>query len=181
MTMPTQTPHEQPPLWELPEPKDPMRAHMQGAIILVALGFVLLALLAISNPILSDAFGENGAIVAESSEETDSSDEGEEIDPLAVPLNGEEVAQLQADLAALEFDPGPVDGILGDGTRGAIDQAIDAYQLDTESTDRQVFQYVSALVDGLDAADAAETLGGEDVDAEAQAEADAASEAEGDN
>ena len=75
----------------------------------------------IAAPVLGDAFGEDGAIVAESAV-----DDGAEPTVEAaseVPLDGEEVALLQANLTDLGVDPGPVDGILGNGTRSAINEA----------------------------------------------------------
>ena len=76
-----------------------------------------------------------------------------------VPLDGEEVALLQANLTDLGFDPGPVDGILGNGTRSAISEAIVEYQLDVSASDREVLEYTQSLIDALAAADAADDSG----------------------
>ena len=94
-----------------------MRFHIQGLFVLLGVGIALLVMARIAAPVLDDAFGEDGAIVAESS-----ADDGADLaaeEAIVVPLDGEEVALLQANLTDLGFDPGPVDGILGNGTRSA--------------------------------------------------------------
>ena len=102
----------------------PMKSHIQGLFILLGVTIALLALANIAAPVLGDAFGENGAIVAESAADDGADPAAEEA--IVVPLDGEEVALLQANLTDLGFDPGPVDGILGNGTRSAISEAIRA-------------------------------------------------------
>ena len=146
-------------LWgNLSVEKSPMKSHIQGLFIL--LGIVAIAQLAMANiaaPVLSDAFGEDGAIVAESS-----ADDGADLaaeEAIVVPLDGEEVALLQANLTDLGFDHGPVDGILGNGTRSAISEAIVEYQLDVSASDREVLEYTQSLIDALAAADAADDSG----------------------
>ncbi|MEO0495310.1 MAG: peptidoglycan-binding domain-containing protein [Actinomycetota bacterium] len=135
-----------------------MKSHIQGIFILLGVAIALLALANIAAPVVSDAFGEDGAIVAESAPEDVvelAAGEGE----IAAPLNGEEVALLQANLTDLGFDPGPVDGILGSGTRAAINEAILEYQLDTTAADRDVLDYTQSLIDALAAADVADDPG----------------------
>jgi len=131
-----------------------MKSHIQGLFILLGVAIALLALANIAAPVLGDAFGEDGAIVAESAVD-DGADPTVEA-AIEVPLDGEEVALLQANLADLGFDPGPVDGILGNGTRSAISEAIVEYQLDVGASDREVLEYTQSLIDALAAAEAAD-------------------------
>ncbi|MBQ89361.1 MAG: hypothetical protein CL433_11065 [Acidimicrobiaceae bacterium] len=133
-----------------------MKSHIQGLFILLGVAIALLALANIAAPVLGDAFGEDGAIVAESGAE-DADPAAEEA--IVAPLDGEEVALLQANLADLGFDPGPVDGILGNGTRSAINDAIVGYRLDIGTSDREVLEYTQSLIDALAAADAADDSG----------------------
>ena len=134
-----------------------MKSHIQGLFILLGVGITLLALANIAAPVLGDAFGEDGAIVAESAADDGADPAAEEA--IVVPLDGEEVALLQANLTDLGFDPGPVDGILGNGTRSAIGEAIVEYQLDVGASDREVLEYTQSLIDALAAADAADDSG----------------------
>ena len=133
-----------------------MRSHIQGIFVLLGVGIAVLVLARIAAPVLGDAFGEDGAIVAESSEVDDVVDLAALETEVSAPLTGDEVALLQGGLVDLGFDPGPIDGILGSGTRAAIDAAITEYQLETTSSDREVLEYVTSLVDALAAADAAD-------------------------
>lgn len=144
-------------MWGNLSPEDsPMRLHIQGLFVLLGVGIALMVMARIAAPVLDDAFGEDGAIVAESSDVEDVVDLAAAEADLDPPLTGDEVARLQADLIELGFDPGPVDGILGGGTRAAIDDAILQYQLDTAASDRDVLEYVTSLIDALAAADAAD-------------------------
>jgi peptidoglycan hydrolase-like protein with peptidoglycan-binding domain len=133
-----------------------MRSHIQGLFVLLGVAIATLVLARIAAPVLGDAFGEDGAIVAESSDADDVVDLASLESDVAIPLTGEEVARLQGSLVDLGFDPGPVDGILGNGTRSAIDEAILQYQLDAGASDRDVLDYVTSLLDALAAADAAD-------------------------
>ncbi|MEC7144495.1 MAG: peptidoglycan-binding domain-containing protein [Actinomycetota bacterium] len=130
-----------------------MKSHIQGLFIVLGVAISLLALANIAAPVLGDAFGEDGAIVAESAVD-DGADPTVEA-AIEVPLDGEEVALLQANLTDLGFDPGPVDGILGNGTRSAINEAIVEYQLEITASDRKVLEYTQSLIDPLAAADSA--------------------------
>lgn len=134
-----------------------MRSHIQGIFVLLGVGIAVLVLARIAAPVLSDAFGEDGAIVAESADVDDVVDLAALETDLDVALSGDEVAQLQGSLVDLGFDPGPVDGILGNGTRAAIDDAIAEYQLEATASDRDVLEYVTSLLDALAAADAADS------------------------
>lgn len=154
-------------------PRDsPMRFHIQGLFVLLGAGIALLVMARIAAPVLDDAFGEDGAIVAESSDAEDIVDLAAAETEVDLPLTGDEVAVLQADLTQLGFEPGPIDGILGTGTRAAISAAILQYQLDTAATDRDVLEYVTSLIDALAAADAADDPTNDLTD-ETQGQADA--------
>ncbi len=154
-------------------PRDsPMRFHIQGLFVLLGVGIALLVMARIAAPVLDDAFGEDGAIVAESSDAEDIVDLAAAETEADLPLTGDEVAVLQADLTQLGFEPGPIDGILGTGTRAAISTAILQYQLDTAATDRDVLEYVTSLIDALAAADAADDPTNDLTD-ETQGQADA--------
>ena len=145
-----------------------MRYHIQGVFILLIVFIGVLFTARVAAPVLSDAFGDEGAIVAESAEVDEDADltsaEAEE----DLPLTGEEVGQIQADLTALGFDPGPVDGIMGSSTQGAIDAAIVQYQLDVAASNRAVYEYVRSLAEALAAANAADTAANDAGDADAE-------------
>ena len=147
-----------------------MRYHIQGVFILLIVFIGVLFTARVAAPVLSDAFGDEGAIVAESAEVDEAADltsaEAEE----DLPLTGEEVGQIQADLTALGFDPGPVDGIMGSSTQGAIDTAIVQYQLDVAASNRAVYEYVRSLAEALAAANAADTAANDAGDADAGAD-----------
>lgn len=132
-----------------------MKSHIQGLFILLGVGIALMVLANIAAPVVTDAFGEDGAIVAESAPEDviDLASGGTEV---VIPLTSEEVALLQANLTDLGFDPGPIDGILGGGTRAAIGEAIIEYQLDSTAANRDVLEYTQSLIDALAAAEAAD-------------------------
>lgn len=154
MTIGNHGPHPNVMWGNLSPEESPMRSHIQGLFVLLGVAIAVLVLARIATPVLSDAFGEDGAIVAESADaDDDVADASVEVD---LALTGEEVARLQGSLIDLGFDPGPVDGILGNGTRSAIDAAIVEYQLATSASDREVFDYVTSLLDALAAADAAD-------------------------
>lgn len=78
--------------------------------------------------------GEDRAIVARARDESDSSrginDE---------PLSQTEISELQTALTDAGLDPGPIDGILGELTRTAIEEAAAAMRL-TEPSDREVLE-----------------------------------------
>ena len=92
-------------LWgNLSVENSPMKSHIQGLFILLGVAIALLALANIAAPVPGDAFGEDGAIVAESAADDGADPAAEEA--IVVPLDGEEVALLQANLTDLGFDPG---------------------------------------------------------------------------
>ena len=141
-----------------------MRYHLQGIFVLLIVAIGLLVTARFAAPVLSEAFGDDGAIVAEGGDSED------EVDALALgpvddPLTGEEVARIQADLTALGLDPGPVDGIMGPATQDTIAGAIVQYQLESDASDRAVYDYLRSLVDALAAATAADSAANDTGDA----------------
>ncbi len=140
--------------------QSPMRSHLQGLFILLIVGIALMGTARIAAPVIKEAFGDEGAIVAEGSDAEDVVDlaTAEQAEP-DEPLMAEEVGLLQLYLTDLGFDPGPVDGMMGDNTRSAISAAIGEYGLADDSSDRAVFAFVASLADALAAADAAEFEG----------------------
>ena len=145
-----------------------MRYHIQGIFLLLIVLIAVLFTARMAAPVLSDALGDEGAIVAESAEVTPDADlaAGEAEEDL--PLTGEEVGQIQTDLTTLGFDPGAVDGIMGDATQNAIDAAIVQYQLDVTASNRAIFDYVRSLADALAAANAADSATNDAGDADAE-------------
>jgi len=125
----------------------PMHAHLQGLILLVSLAILGLLVSRMAGPSLSGFFDEDGAVYAEPADEETAEDAVEE-----VPLTGDEVARLQRHLTTLGFDPGPVDGIPGDQTDTAVDDALAEYLLAVTTTDRELLDYLDSLISALDAA-----------------------------
>ena len=129
-----------------------MRSHIQGVFVLLFVGIALMGLARYAAPVLSEAFGDEGAIIAKSAEPED---------PANAPLTGEEVIELQTNLTALGFDPGPVDGILGSITKAAIAAAINQYELAEESSHRAVLVHTVSLNDAALTAETETTTLGE--------------------
>ena len=75
-----------------------MKSHIQGLFILLGVGIALMVLANIAAPVVGNAFGEDGAIVAESAAE-DVVDLAAAEQEIVVPLTGEEVADLIVFLA----------------------------------------------------------------------------------
>jgi len=115
-----------------------MRVHLQGAFLLLVM---LLAFWVVANwgaTVISSAWGsESGVIVARVRDEAAAT-----VAVGDIALDGTEVADLQAALTAAGIDPGPVDGILGDQTRSAIEQAKSALNL-IGSSDRELLELLT--------------------------------------
>ncbi len=124
-----------------------MRAHLQGTFLLIVLLLVFWGMLNWAVPILDDAvFGDDGAIVARAPLEVDEPTErGLEEDR---PLAGNEVADLQGALTQLGYSPGPIDGILGELTRQAVDEAKADVGL-AEQSDRKLLETLTAALEAL--------------------------------
>ena len=140
------TPEEDPPLRSTPA----LRVHLQGTFLLIVLLLVLWAALNWAGSVISSALGgPDGAVVAKAPVESDeSSDSGDGSAP-DEPLEGDEIADLQAALTRFGYDPGPVDGILGELTRSAIQAAKADLSLPAAS-DRTLLETLAAAIEALD-------------------------------
>ena len=65
-----------------------------------------------------------------------------------LPLDGNEVAELQGALTQLGYSPGPVDGIMGELTRQAIDEAKADLGL-VEASNRRLLETLETAVESL--------------------------------
>ena len=128
-----------------------MRTHLQGTFLLIVLLLGFWWTLNWAVPILNDAlFGDDGAIVARAPSESD--------DPASIeriledlPLDGNEVAELQGALIQLGYSPGPIDGIMGELTRQAATEAKADLGL-VEASDRRLLNTLAAAVESLSSA-----------------------------
>jgi hypothetical protein len=111
-----------------------MRTHLQGIALLGLLVAALWGMTRLASPALSEAFGEDGALQAESRDVVDLVVGGETLD---APLDDEERARLQFHLVVGGFldDPSQVDGIIGAQTRAAMAEAAAEWGLE-DPTDR---------------------------------------------
>ncbi|MCY4176071.1 MAG: peptidoglycan-binding domain-containing protein [Acidimicrobiaceae bacterium] len=126
-----------------------MRTHLQGTFLLIVLLLVFWGMLGWAVPIIDDAiFGDDGAIVARAPQHLINPN-----DPAAAalleanrPLEGAEVADLQEVLLLLGYDPGPVDGIMGELTRAATKQAEADLGL-SEASDREMLEALETVIE----------------------------------
>ena len=128
-----------------------MRTHLQGTFLLIVLLLVFWWMLSWAIPILDSAtFGDDGAIVARAPVEAD-----EAADPDRLledePLDGNEVAALQSALTQLGYSPGPIDGIMGELTRQAVDEAKTDVGL-VGASDRRLLETFEAALEALSSA-----------------------------
>lgn len=116
-----------------------MRTHLQGIALLGLLLAVLWGMTRLASPALGEAFGEDGALQAESRDVVDLVVGGETLES---PLDDEERARLQFHLVVGGFldDPSQVDGIIGGQTRAALAAAAAAWGLD-DPTDREFLTF----------------------------------------
>ena len=126
-----------------------MRTHLQGTFLLIVLLLVFWGMLNWAVPILDDAvFGDDGAIVARAPLEVDDpADPGRGLEEDR-PLDGSEVADLQGALTQLGYSPGPIDGIMGELTRQAVDEAKSDVGL-AEASDRELLETLQAALEAL--------------------------------
>jgi hypothetical protein len=107
-----------------------MRTHLQGFLIIGLVAVALLGLTRLASPALSEAFGDEGAVRAESFDE-----ELVELtlagDPIDDELTNEEVTRLQFQLLLAGFleHESDVDGVLGPTTETAAEQAAEEWAL----------------------------------------------------
>ena len=129
-----------------------MRTHLQGTFLLIVLLLVFWGMLNWAVPILDNAvFGDDGAIVARAPLEVDDPADPERGLEEDRPLDGSEVADLQGALTQLGYSPGPVDGIMGELTRQAIDEAKVDVGL-VEASDRKLLETLQAALEALSSA-----------------------------
>jgi peptidoglycan hydrolase-like protein with peptidoglycan-binding domain len=134
-----------------------MRTHLQGAFLLIVLLLAFWWALSWAGPIFDSALGgEDGAIVARapSEEATAAAVEAANDEP----LDGNEVASLQGALLQVGYSPGPVDGIMGELTRAAIDEAKKDLGL-VEASDRKLLEGLETAVEALETAPDADEPG----------------------
>ena len=131
-----------------------LRIHMQGTFLLIVLLLVLWLVLNWAGSVIGSAIGgPDGAVVARALVESESPETGIDGESFESdePLEGDEVAELQSALVRFGFDPGPVDGILGDFTRLAADEAKADLGLSAAS-DRRLLDTLAAAIDALNRA-----------------------------
>lgn len=119
-----------------------MRNHIQGIFLIILLLGAIWGLSVLAGPALSDAFGDNGAVSAESGDDEDQIELTVAGESLDVALEAEERTQLQFLLLRAGFltDLEDVDGIFGPKTDEAIELAIAEWGLD-DPTDREVLEH----------------------------------------
>ena len=126
-----------------------LRVHLQGTFLLIVVLLVFWAMLNWAGPVMSDALGgPDGAIVAKPLIESEDTDDGALTEP-DEPLEGDEVAALQSALTRFGYEPGAVDGIMGDVTRAAADAARADLGLPSAS-DRRLLDTLAAAVEALE-------------------------------
>ncbi len=127
-----------------------MRTHLQGAFLLIVLLLAFWWALNWAGPIFDSALGgADGAIVARapSEEDTAAADQAAADEP----LDGNEVAALQGALLQVGYSPGPIDGIMGELTRAAIEEAKRDLGL-AEASDRELLKTLEPAVEALETA-----------------------------
>ncbi len=124
-----------------------MRTHLQGIALLGLLVAALWGMTRLASPALSEAFGEDGALQAESRDVVDLVVGGETLD---APLDDEERARLQFHLVVGGFldDPSQVDGIIGAQTRAAMAEAAAVWGLE-DPTDRAFLTFADEQSAGV--------------------------------
>ncbi len=110
--------------------------HLQAVMVLILLLLGFWGLWRVAVPAISDALnGPYAAVVIESGDEI--------LDPTGeAPLTIAEVADLQTALAEAGYDPGPIDGIMGERTRKAAAEARAVLNLQQES-DRRLLEVLT--------------------------------------
>lgn len=135
-----------------------MRNHVQGIGLLLVLAAAIWGTARFAAPAVGDAFGEDGAVRAQSA------DEFEDVIDLSVAdaeLTSDEVVALQLYLSFEGYDTRGIDGLLGDGTRTAIGLAMADYELPSDASNRDLLEFLAGRFEES-----------RDVDAEADAEAE---------
>jgi hypothetical protein len=122
----------------------PMRTHFQGIAILGLLLVSLWGATKLASPALSEAFGEDGAVSAESLEDTVNLVVNRTT--LDAELNKEELERLQFQLLRAGFlnSIADVDGYHGDNTAAAVQAAATEWGV-LEPTDRRILEHANEL------------------------------------
>jgi hypothetical protein len=122
----------------------PMRTHFQGIAILGLLLVSLWGATKLASPALSEAFGEDGAVNAESIEDRVNLVVNRAT--LDAELNNEELERLQFQLLRAGFleSIADVDGYHGKNTAAAIQAAAEEWGI-LEPTDRRVLEHADEL------------------------------------
>lgn len=109
-----------------------MDTHIRGVALLIVLALALWAAAKLAGPVIDEAFGDEGAIIARSPDESDSLRIGEEPEITETPLTFDEVSTLQWLLGVEGFlEPDSVDGLLGPITEEAIVRAKATFAIPT--------------------------------------------------
>ena len=129
-----------------------MRTHLQGAFLLIVLLLAFWWTLNWAGPIFDSALGgEDGAIVVRAPSEQQSAADADRTAAQDEALDGNEVAQLQGALVQVGYSPGPLDGIMGELTRAAIDKAKEDLGL-ASASDRRLLETLETALGSLDSA-----------------------------
>ena len=138
-----------------------MDTHIRGVALLILLGAALWGAAKLAGPVIDEAFGDEGAIIARSpDEDSDSLRIGEIPENTEAPLTFDEVSTLQWLLGVEGFlDPdSDVDGLLGPITEEAIVRAKATFAIPTAS-DRVLLSLLEGRnTDLFGSVDSAETI-----------------------
>lgn len=123
-----------------------MRTHIQGLALLLILAAVLWGTAELAGPALGDAFGDDGALVAESPEDEVDLSAGFDEEPDE--LTDIEVGTVQWLLWLQGFleSEADIDGVLGNDTRRAMQDAKGAFDF-AGASDRALLEYLEANTD----------------------------------
>jgi peptidoglycan hydrolase-like protein with peptidoglycan-binding domain len=134
-----------------------MRNHVQGLGLLLVLALAIWGTAHFAAPTVGDAFSKNGAVRAESKDST------EEVIDLSsdAELTTDELYNLQWYLTIEGYDTLGLDGLMGPGTRAAIDQAKADYGLPTGASPRDLLEFLTTRQD--ESADQDESAEGQDL------------------
>ena len=129
-----------------------MRTHLQGAFLLIVLLLSFWWALNWAGPIFDSALGsEDGALVVRAPLEQENSADADRTVERDEALDGNEVAELQGALIQVGYNPGPIDGILGELTRAAIEEAKADLGL-AAASDRRLLETLETALGALDSA-----------------------------
>ena len=119
-----------------------MRTHFQGVALLLFLTVTLWGVAKMAGPALGDAFGDEGAVVAESAEDEVDLSLGTDDEP-DEPLDEVEIGTMQWLLVLQGFlaSDDDIDGLMGPTTREAMQAAKEAFGLPAGS-DRALLTYL---------------------------------------